>query len=62
MTLSPTIEAMCAAALKKLHRDIDRRAQIALGRPEATVNRSLGQIHGARRRMEQEYAACCLRG
>lgn len=62
MTLSPTIEAMCAAALKRLYRDIDRRAQIALGRPEATVARSLGQLYGARQRMEQEYAAACLRG
>lgn len=62
MTLSPTIEAMCAAARKKLHRQIDERAQLALGRPQETVNRSLGQIHGARDRMQREYEAASLRG
>jgi hypothetical protein len=62
VTLAEKVEAMCAAALRKLHRQIEERAQIALGRPEATVARSLGQLYGARQRMEQEYAAACLRG
>lgn len=45
MTLSPTIEAMCAAALRKLHKAIDRRARIALGEPPEKVNRSTGQLY-----------------
>lgn len=62
MTLSPTIEAMCAAARKKLHRQIEERAQLALGRPPGTVARSLGQLYGARERMEREYMEACCRG
>jgi hypothetical protein len=49
MTLSPTIEAMCAAATRRLHKAIDKR----------TASRSVGQLYRDRAAEAKEAA---LRG
>lgn len=44
MTLAAKVNAWCANARRRLHKEIDRRAELAKGeRPAATINRSLGQ-------------------
>jgi hypothetical protein len=49
MTLAAKVDAMCAAALRRLHKTIDRRCQYAKGeRPRETINRSTGQIYKTR--------------
>lgn len=54
MTLSPTIEAICAAARKRLYQCIDKRAEHAAGAISLeTLNRALGQL---RRDREAEKA------
>lgn len=46
MSLDVKVNAMIAAARRRLHKEIDRRAQYALGaRPRETINRSVGQTY-----------------
>jgi hypothetical protein len=59
VTLSPTIEAMCAASLRKLYKAIDKRTQIAHGRHPNTASRSVGQLYRDRAAEAREAA---LRG
>ena len=49
------VNALCSHALVRLHRRIEERAQRALGRPEATIHRSTGQLYGAAAREQQDY-------
>lgn len=38
------VDAMIAAALRRVCKGIERRYQIAMGRPRSTANRSVGQM------------------
>lgn len=55
--LGAKVDAMIAAARRRLHKEIDRRAQYALGaRSRETVNRSVGQTYRNRAGKAQEAA------
>lgn len=46
MTLAERIDAMCAAARKRLHQRIERRAQYHQQQiSRSTLNRALGQLN-----------------
>jgi len=45
-----TIDQMFADARRRLYKNIERRAQLAQGRPQAKANRSAGQLFGQRGR------------
>ena len=45
MNLAAKVDAMCAAAIRRLHKAIDRRAGYAKGIPREMVNRSTGQLY-----------------
>lgn len=45
MTLAEKVDSWCAAARRRLHREIDRRARYAAGEKQSTVNRSVGQLY-----------------
>ena len=49
MTLAEKVDAMLAAARRRLHRAIDRRTRYALGEPRERVNRSTGQLYRERK-------------
>lgn len=56
MNLAAKVDAMCAAAIRRLHKAIDIRAGIAHGRKPTTVRRSCGQLYRDREREAREAA------
>jgi len=50
------IDTMIAAARRRIHKSIERRTQVALGRKPSTANRSAGQLYGKRGKLYREKA------